>query len=140
MIGWGHNPHKCAKTRARKQFLLITAILVLFSYLTVVLACGDTGDKDLRFSDAENVSFAVVTTEAPASDTDKDLCKFTHEQMIAQSSSNGSIRLSEILYLTVLIGEEMPGPTPIRDAFRPPGHEFASARVLSFQLYSILRI
>jgi hypothetical protein len=82
----------------------------------------------------------MVTSETLPSDSDEDLCKFTHEQMIAQSSSNGSIRLSEFLYLTVLIGEEMPDPTPIRDAFRPPGHEFASARVLSFQLYSILRI
>ena len=120
--------------------MVATAILALFSYLTVVLVCGDAGAKHLGFSGAENVSFAVVTMATPASDTDADLCVFPHQQMIAQSSSNGSIRLSEVFSLTVLIGEKMPGRTPMLDTFRPPGNEFAPARVLSFQLYSVLRI
>jgi hypothetical protein len=42
--------------------------------------------------------------------------------------------------LDIAIGEDVPSLTAILNSFRPPGNTFAPAKVVNFQLSSVLRI
>ena len=146
MISSGHSPgwlvpRKCAHVRPWKRFMVGTATIVTLSYLTVALVCACMDGMYLRLPAVQNLALATVASETPVPDTDEELCKFMHEQMLTlQASSAGSILVARISHMDVRIGEEMPDQTPILDAFRPPGNGFAPGRLLSFQLYSVLRI
>ena len=134
-------PRKRAHVRPWKRLMVGTATIVTLSYLTVALVCACTDGMYLRLPGVPNLALATVASETPVPDTDKELCKLIHEQMLTlQASSKGSCLFAKISYMDVRIAEEMPHQTRILDAFRPPGNGFAPARVLSFQLYSVLRI
>jgi hypothetical protein len=132
---------KCAHTRPRTRYAVGTAIITTLSYLTVMLACACTDGKYLRSSGVQNPARATVTAEDPGPDTDEELCRFVHEQMLTlQASSTRSILVTKTSSKDVLIDEEVPRQTPILIAFRPPGDRFAPAKILGFRLYSVLRI
>jgi hypothetical protein len=118
-----------------------TATIATLSYLSVALVCARTDGMHVRLAGVEEPALATTASKTPVPDTDEELCKFMHDQMLAlQASPTGSIVVAKISHLDVLIGEDIPDQTPIFDAFRPPGDRFAPAQMLSFQLYSVLRI
>lgn len=118
-----------------------TATIVMLTYVTIGLVCAGTDGMHVRLPGADELAPAKVASESPAPDTDDELCKFVHEQILTlQATSTGSIVLASVLHLGVPPGEDLAQQTPILVAFRPPGLKRTPAEVLSFQLYSVLRI
>jgi len=118
-----------------------TATIVMLTYVTIGLVCAGTDGMHVHLPGADGLASATVTSETPAPDTDDELCKFMHEQILTlQATSTGSIVLASVSHMGVPPGEDLAQQTPILVAFRPPGLKRAPAEVLSFQLYSVLRI
>lgn len=133
------DPHKRARRIPDKRFMAGTAVMITLSYLTVVLACACTDGKYSRSSSAHNVISASVNSKS--TNGDEELCKSMHERMLTlQALSTGSMLVAKISYIDVLIDEEVPRQTAIVNGFRPPGNRFAPAKVVNFQLSSVLRV
>lgn len=134
-------PRKWALVRPWKRFMAGTATIVTLLFLTVVLACARMEGMHVGPAGVEEIALSTIASKTPVPDTDEELCKLLHDQMLAlQVSSTGSIVLGEISHLETLIGEDISPQTPIFDACRPPGNRSATAQLISFQLYSVLRI
>lgn len=118
-----------------------TATIVMLSYVTIGLVCASTEGMHVRLPGVDGLASATVTSETPAPDTDDELCKFMHEQILTlQATSTGSIIPAKVLPMVVAIAEGLPQAPPVLDAYRPPGLNQAPGEILSFQLYSVLRI
>lgn len=134
-------PHKRVQVNPWKLVMVGTATIVMLSYLSVALVCARTDGMHIPPSGVKEIALSTTAPKAPVPDSDEELCKFMHEQMLAlQASPTGSIVLAKISHLDVLIGEDIPHQTVIFDAFRPPGNRCAPTQLFSSQLYSVLRI
>jgi hypothetical protein len=89
----------------------------------------------------QSFAHSSVPLETPDHDTDEELCKVLHKQVVAlQAFSIGTILGAKTLQLDIAIGEEAPLLIARLKAFRPPGHGFSPAKVVDFRLSSVLRI
>lgn len=127
--------------RSGNRLALATAITIIVSYLTVVLACACIEGKYLGFSSSQPGAYANVTQEIPAHNADKDLCGFMRAQMLTLPASSAvSVLSAKALFLDLLSDDKVQCQTVILDACRPPGSRFVPATELSFHSYSVLRI
>lgn len=132
---------KCAHARHRTRYAIGTAIIATLSYLTVLISCACPDGEHFGSSVVQNLAHASVTSETPGHDTDEELCKFVHEQVVTvQAFSIGPILGAKTPHTDIEIGEKVPRLTAMLNGFRPPGNSFAPAKELSFQLCSVLRI
>jgi hypothetical protein len=132
---------KCTPGRHRARYAIGTAMIVTLSYLTVLLSCAHPDGKYLGSSVVQSFVHASVTSTTPDRDTDEELCKVVHKQVVAlQAFSIGPIFGLTTPHLDIAIGEEAPLLIARLNAFRPPGHGFSPAKVVNFQLSSVLRI
>ena len=134
-------PLRSAHGRSGNRFMVGTVTIVLLSYLTIGLVCAGTEGMHVRVPGANEPARTTVASQTPAPDSDDELCKFMHEQILTlQATSTGSMIPAKVLPMVVAIAEGLPQAPPVLDAYRPPGPKRAPGEILSFQLYSVLRI
>lgn len=85
--------------RSENRLALATAITIIVSYLTVVLACACIEGKYLGFSGSQHGAYEYVTQVIPAHDADEELCGFTRAQILTlQTSSAVSVLTVKALF------------------------------------------
>lgn len=140
MTVWsGHRKH--AHGRHRRRNAIGTAIIAVLSYSSVLLLCSHPDGKYFASSVAQSFAHAIDASTTSDHDAHEELCKVVHQQVVAlQAFSIKPILGAQTLPLDIAIGEEVPHLIARLNAFRPPGDRFALAKVVNFQLSSVLRI
>ena len=128
------------RTRRRTRSASVTTMLVTLAYLAVLVSCVHTHPDGQYLGSPVQTFAAKATSETPDSDTDEELCKVVHNQIIAQSFSIGPMLDVSYPYLNIAIHEASSGLTAMLNGFRPPGDRSASAKAINSQLSPVLRI
>ncbi len=131
----------CPHGRYRTRYAIGIAIIATLSYLSVLVSCSHPDGNYLGSSVVQSFAHASVPLGTSDHDTDEELCKVLHKQVVAlQAFSIGPILGAKTLHLDIAIGEELPLLIARLNAFRPPGNGFSPAKVVNLQLSSVLRI